>query len=345
MNEAWRLGYMRELRRGVAIHLRGYAGLRLFGMRLSRVRGRLYGLPLVKNLIIRCAVVLDKMGIAFCNPYAFMARPDLGCLDAFGAIDGGNKEMTKIVRSDSFRINPRFSDALLDVVPHIAGVCLDDLIPGALVVTDKNRGGFRDCAGSEVVAHGIGGAVRELYNRLFSTFAGNKRPFLKQIHVRDTQAASLRDTQARIGQKQNIRSISEFFGRISYSIHVVNDLLYSSLVELDYGLFGSEGVMSVELMKEGGFNPGVVVQSLDGGSAKRLRGWGHAGRAEQKFFIRLLREFGVIANNVEERLQAVLIRPVGLWRARLIYEIQIGIYSVFHGGYVPSYNANYIRKD
>ena len=174
MNEARRLGYMRELRRGVAIHLRGYAGLRLFGMRLSCVRGKRDGLPLVENLIIRFAGIARKVGITSGCFDLFMPRQFLSKFDVVAGLkDYGNEVMSKVMYPDGERINARLNCAALYRVPHIARRDYLDFIARLFRVANEQGNSIRRIfTGLQVIAQSIRDALGELYYRLLSAFAG-----------------------------------------------------------------------------------------------------------------------------------------------------------------------------
>jgi hypothetical protein len=304
----------------------------------------------VENLIIRFAFILNKMGVAVGGTDASMPCQLLRQLDTFGAIDGGNEEMTEIMWSDvCFRVNPSLGNAALYEVPHIAGGCLDDLIARLLAVVNKHRRSFGDRAGTEILTHSGDGSLGYVDNGGFISLADNDNLPLEEIHVIDMQTASLRDTQAAISQKQNIRSISKVLWITSYSIHVIHGFLDSVHIWIDKVSGALESILLVDQIKEGCINAAanasnVSVKPVYRRSVHCLSSFRRAGSGEQKFYIRVLRELRVIANDVRKLLQGALVGLVGLRLPRLAYEVQKGAYGIIQGNLSVLHNANYIRE-
>jgi hypothetical protein len=89
----------------------------------------------------------------------------------------------------------------------------------------------------------------------------------------------------------------------------------------------------IGLFEKGCVNILEDIQALDSRSANGLCAGVHVRGFSKKLYISILRKLRVIANNIKECLHGGL---VGCARsrseaARLIYEIQIGIYGLFHG--------------
>jgi hypothetical protein len=304
----------------------------------------------VENLIIRFAFILNKMGVAVGGTDASMPCQLLRQLDTFGAIDGGNEEMTEIMWSDvCFRVNPSLGNAALYEVPHIAGSRLDNLFARLLAVMDKHGRGFTDRANTEVFPHSSNGALGDMHNSRLVTLASDKNVSFEQIHIIDAQPASLRDAQAAIRQKQNIRSISKFLGVISYSGNIINGLLDGVHVWVNEVLWRLESVVIVNLIEERHIDAAncasrVPVEPTDSRTVQGLCSRGHVGSAEQKFYIRIFRELCITANHVNKFLQSGCVGLMGLFAPRLIHETQKGAYGIIQGNLSVLHNANYIRK-
>jgi hypothetical protein len=293
------------------------------------------------------------MGVAASRFYSFMACQLLSKPDTFGMIYDGDKVMTKIMDSDGFGINASLDGAALDVVPNIAGRDRFDCIPGALVVADKDGHSQRGRSTSaQVVLHGVDSAIGNMQDRLFISLANNNQLTFVPVNLTDTQAASLSNAKPGISQKQNKCSISKVCKVVSYSRDVLDNLLNSVSIENKIALASRKGVGAISLLKEGCINlvvnsvRRVFIQASNSGPAKGLCVRVHVGGLIQKLDVSIFREWRVIADNLYELLQAVLIgcvRPLAVARAP-IHELQIGINLVLHGSYLSLSNANYIRE-
>jgi hypothetical protein len=329
---------------------RGVSLLRLRAATGGDGRGPGAEWSVVENLVVRFAFILNKMGVAVGGADASMPCQFLRQLDTFGAVDGGNEEMTEIVRSDfSFRINASLGNAALYEVPHITGGCFDDLIARLLAVVNKHGRGFGDRAGTEILTHSGDSPLGYVDDGGLISFADYDNLPLEEIHVIDMQTASLRDTQAAISQKQNIRSISKVLWVTSYSIHVIHGFLDSVHVWIDKVSGALEPILFISQIKEGRINAAVSasnvpVEPVYRRSVHSLSGFRCAGSSKQKFYIRFLRELRVIANDVGKLLQGALVGLVGLRFPRLAYEVQKGAYGIIQGNLNVLHNANYIRE-
>jgi hypothetical protein len=284
--------------------------------------------------------------------YSFVARQFLRQFEIAGRCkDDGNEVMTKIMYPDSGRINARFDGAALYRVPHIARLYLLDMIGGFLGMTDEQGSGFTGVfTGLQVVAQSIAGAVRELYNSLLIALANDNRLTFKQIHVTDTQGASLRDAQTAISQEEDKRPVPEFRKVVSYSIAVGEYLLNALPVEQDQALTRLESQPFIGLLKEGCLNTwvsigGEKIQALYSRSVQGLRGRVHGRRAAEKLYVSLFREWGVNANSIGKVTQSKRVHGRGLFAVPVLYEVEKVIYGFLHRDNLSCSNAHYIRLE
>lgn len=288
----------------------------------------------IKNLVVCLTFILDKMGVSVGCANTRMTGEGLRHFDAFGAIDGSNEEMTKIVRSNfCFRINASLDNAALYKVPHVAGGSLDNLFACLFAVVNKDGRGFGDRANPEVFPHSFYGAVGDVNNSRFAPLTSDDNTPFNEIHVVDVQAARLGDAQARISQKQNIRSISELLRGISYSLHVINGFLDSVHVWVDKVAGALESVFFVCLVKEGRVNAFIgtgaeAIKATDRRSVHGLRGFGNVRSGKQEFYVSILREWSIVANDINKLMQGAFVGLVRLFFPRRIYEIQKGDYGI-----------------
>jgi hypothetical protein len=305
---------------------------------------------LVENVIVFCAVILYKVSVSVGGFYAFVTRPFLRRLYTFGLINNGDKVMPEIVYADCLRISARLSNAALDIVPDVAGGNRHNPIASPLIVANKKR--RRTVVMStinKVTSYGFPCSAGNLYNRLLVALPGYDGSVFHQINVSNSYAASLRDAQTTVSQEQDKSLVSKVYGTASYSIHIINSFLYALHVGIDYVLRGLEGITLVRHLEKGcvdawGSVGGKVIQSLDGRSTEGLRGWVHVGGLAKEFYIGIFRELRVIANDLQKRLESLLVCRSGLFTARLIHEIQIVRNSLLHSVVLSLSNANYIRK-
>lgn len=289
---------------------------------------------LIENLIIRFALILDKMGIAVCRRDTGMTCQPLSQFDAFDSVNGSNEEMTKIMRSNSdFRINASLGNAALYEVPHIAGSCLDNLFPRLFAVMDENRRSLGDCTDAEIFSHGVYGSLGNMDNGGLIAFPCDDGATLKQIQIVDMQTASLRDTKSAISQKQNIRSISEFFRGISYSGNIINGFLDSVHVWIDKVSGALQSKFLIDQIEEGRIHAAtsasrVPVESVYCRSVQGLRSLGCVRSGKQEFYICVLCKWRIVANNISKLLQGAFVGLIGLSLTRRIHEAQKGAYGV-----------------
>jgi hypothetical protein len=307
------------------------------------------GLPgvrlLVENLVVFFAGIIHKMSVASCGFKFLMARKSLGKSNVFaGKVGSGNEMMTKIMDTNGFRINARFDGAALEGVPHAARFHSNNPLANPLIVTNKERYGFREITAlSQVITQGIHSTIGNMRRRFLSAFAYKRYLALVPVNATDKQAASLTNAQAGIRQKQNKCSISPVLKAISYSRAVVDNLGNSSPVEVYLFVGVTNGKFFIDLLKERCIDAMKAVQAFDCGPAKGLRRWVHSRGINQKLFIRFFCEIRIVSNSVAEHFQRLLIRAMGLTATRTLFdEIKVFSNQFLHNG-TPLSNAYYIE--
>jgi hypothetical protein len=312
------------------------------GRRLARVR------LLVENVVIYLAFILDEMGVTVGGSDPGMPCQLLSRLDALGSINDGDEIMPEIMDTN-FLAGSGLIDAPLDVMPHITRRDGQYLFPSALVVAHKDGRSLGSRSDLKVFLHSFHRSIGDVYQGRLIALPGNGGDAFKQIHVPDTQIASLRDTQTTISQHENKCSISQILWIVSHSIHIINCLADAVKIQADKvaGLFQS--VVIICGIKESRVNIAdsisyVPVEPADSRSVQGLRGRGFVGSLEQKVYIGLLREWRILTDNAHKLFQSGFIRVAGLFPACLIHETQEGLNMVFCGKDWIWHNANYIRR-
>jgi transcription antitermination factor NusG len=336
---------------GVSTGRRGVSVLRVGDATGGDGRGPGAEWSAVENLMVCLAGIADKMSVAAGRVNTFMARQFLSKFDiATGGKDDGNKVMSKVMYPDFVFINTRLHNAALYVVPNIAGVNGFDEIPSPLIVAnEKGLRLRRSAAFPDVISEGIYGTSGNIDNGLLIPLADNNGSLLVPVNILDFQVASLMDAQAGISQKQNKCSISKVCNILSYSIHVLDNLLDSILIEYWEALAGLVGEASIGLLKEGRVDRVVVisrrqVQASNSRSANGLRGSIHARSCLEKLCIRFLREWRINADNINKLSQSVPVSRECPGALGFADEVKKLVYSVLHGQNLLLSNANYIRE-
>jgi hypothetical protein len=296
---------------------------------------------LVEYLVVRFALILDKMSIATGGFYSFMARQLLSKPDALGMVNDSNEVMAEIVYPDGLRVNARLNGAALDGVPHTIGLDGLNEIANPLIVANKQRGGLQaivlnvEVARNKIVSYSANCSVGKIYNRLLVSLSDNNGSLLKKIHVTDTDIASLRDTKPTISQEEDKSPVSQVLRFVSHSISMFDYLLNSILIEQDKPSGRLESIPLISHPEKRCINArvgisGEKIQALDSRSVEGLCGWVHTGSFFEEINIRFFGEFGATSDK-QKFLKSHFVGDVCLWAARLIHELQIGCHGVFHG--------------
>jgi hypothetical protein len=304
-------------------------------------------LVLIENAVVYLAFILYKMGVAVSRTYSGMPRKFLGGFYPIRPIDDGNKVVTEIMDTDLLT-SPCLVESPLDVVPHITRRDSEHLSLSSFIVAHKDGRGFGSWSGLKVFFHSLKRAIGDMYNGRSVTFPGNGDEPFKQIYIANAQAARLRDTKPAIRQKQNKRSVSEFFGSVAYSIHVINGFAYAVKVQLDEVARGAQSVLIIGGIKESRLDIAnsisqVLIELTDRRSIQGLRGWGFVGSLKQEFYIHLFIQWRILTDNAYKLFKSAFVRIARLSPACFIHEVQEGLNVVFCGKDLIWHNANYIR--